>query len=502
MRLIALTQSPFLRWMLPTFALLFSLAAVAQKPVQKAKPAARPPEQKTIAHPRLERDPVIAQIMKDVSPERIQKTIEKLVSFGTRSTLSVNNPGAATSEKGIVAARKWIKSEFERYSADCGGCLTVMTDTFIEQSKGPKDRITQPTEIENVYAILKGTDPEQSKRIYLVTGHYDSRNSDNANTTDAAPGANDDGSGTSVSLECARVLSKHRFPATLVFLTVAGEEQGLNGSTHFAKMAKAEGWKLEGILNNDIVGGNRTPGDTKQNLNWVRVFSEGLPAAATEAELKAIRAVGGENDSPSRELARYIREVGDTFRFGQFTPKLIFRRDRYLRGGDHSAFNEQGFAAVRFTEYREDFNHQHQTPRTEKGIEYGDWPKYVDFNYIGNVARLNAATLASLALGPPPPAKVKVLTKGLENDTKIEWEAVPGASAYEVLWRKTTDGDFSTENSTRTTETKVDLDQSKDNATFAVRSIGPKGHRSLLVVPKPERGDAEADSEKKTEPKK
>lgn len=482
-----MTQSPFLRWMLPTFALFFAAAAVAQKPVQKAKPAARASEQKTIAHPRLERDPVIAQIMKDVSPERIQKTIEKLVSFGTRSTLSVNNPGAATSEKGIVAARKWIKSEFERYSADCGGCLTVMTDTFIEQPKGPKDRITQPTEIENVYAILKGTDPEQAKRIYLVTGHYDSRNSENGNTTDAAPGANDDGSGTSVSLECARVMSKHRFPATVIFLTVAGEEQGLNGSTHFAKMAKAEGWKLEGVLNNDIVGGNRTPGDTKQNPNWVRVFSEGLPAAASEAELRAIRAVGGENDSASRELARYVREVGDTFRFGQFTPKLIFRRDRYLRGGDHSAFNEQGFAAVRFTEYREDFNHQHQTLRTEKGIEYGDLPKYVDFNYVGNVARLNAATLASLAMGPPPPAKVKVLTKGLENDSKLEWEAVPGATAYEVLWRKTTDADFAQENSTRTTETKVDLDQSKDNVIFAVRSIGPKGHRSLLVVPEPER---------------
>jgi len=488
--------------MLPTLALLFTVAAAAQKPVQKAKPAARPSEQKTIAHPRLERDPVIAQIMKDVSPERIRQTIEKLVSFGTRSTLSVNNPGAATSEKGIVAARNWIKSEFERYSADCRGCLTVMTDTFIEQPKGPKDRITQPTEIENVYAVLKGTDPEQAKRIYLVTGHYDSRNSSNANTTDPAPGANDDGSGTAVSLECARVLSKHRFPATLIFLTVAGEEQGLNGSTHFAKMAKAEGWTLEGVLNNDIVGGNRTPGDTKQDPNWVRVFSEGLPAAATEAELKGIRAIGGENDSASRELARYVREVGDTFRFGQFTPKLIFRRDRYLRGGDHSAFNEQGFAAVRFTEYREDFNHQHQTPRTEKGIEYGDWPKYVDFNYVGNVARLNAATLASLALGPPPPAKVKVLTKGLENDSKIEWEAVPGASAYEVLWRKTTDADFTQENSTHTTETKVDLDQSKDNVIFAVRSIGPKGHRSLLVIPKPERGDAEADQEKKPEPKK
>src|SRR5216684_3845700 len=441
----------------------------------------------------------ISAALKQISAEHIRANIEKLVSFGTRSTISAQDPASIAAGRGIGAAREWIKSEFERYGKDCGGYLEVKTDSFTEPAA---DRIPQPTEITNVYAVLKGTDTENAKRIVLVTGHYDSRNSDTFNVKDDAPGANDDGSGTAVSMECARVLSKLKFPATLIFLTVAGEEQGLNGSTHFAKMAKAEGWKLEGVLNNDIVGGNHTPGDTKQNPNWVRVFSEGLPAAATEAELKSIRATGGENDSPSRELARYVREVGDTFRFGQFTPKLIFRRDRYLRGGDHSAFNEQGFAAVRFTEYREDFNHQHQTPRTEKGIEYGDWPKYVDFNYIGNVARLNAATLASLALGPPPPAKVKVLTKGLENDTKIEWEAMPGASAYEVLWRKTTDSDFSTENSTRTTETKVDLDQSKDNAIFAVRSIGPKGHRSWLVVPKPERGDAEADSEKKTEPKK
>lgn len=495
--------------MLLAFLLALPLAIAAQtstgkgsasKKVQKSKPAAaHPSEPKNIAHPRQERDPVITQVIKDVSPERIQQTIEKLVSFGTRSTLSVNNPGADTSDKGIVAARNWIKSEFERYSADCGGCLTVMTDTFIEKPrspeemakdsilKGARDRIKEPTEIQNVYAILRGTDPAQADRIYLVTGHYDSRNSDNFNTTDAAPGANDDGSGTAVSLECARVLSKHRFPATIIFLTVAGEEQGLRGSAHFAKMAKAEHWKLEGVLNNDIVGGNRTPGDTKQNPNWVRVFSEGLPAAAGEAELRAIRAVGGENDSTSRQLARYIHEVGDTYHFGQFTPKLIFRRDRYLRGGDHSAFNEQGFAAVRFTEYREDFNHQHQTLRTEKGIAYGDLPKYVDFNYVGNVARLNAATLASLVLAPPPPAKVKLLTKGLENDSKIEWQAVPGAIAYEVLWRKTTDADFAPENATRTTETKMDLDQSKDNVIFAVRSIGAKGHKSLVVVPEPER---------------
>jgi hypothetical protein len=460
----------------------------SQKPNAKTRSAAASePAPKSSAKTKADRDPAIVQIIKDVSPQRIQEVDEKLVSFGTRSTLSVNNPGAASSPQGIVAARNWIKAEFERISANCNGCLEVKTDTFIEQPKGPKDRITQPTEIQNVYAILKGTDPAQAKRIYLVTGHYDSRNTDPQNSTDPAPGANDDGSGTSVSLECARVVSKHKFPATIIFLTVAGEEQGLNGSTHFAKMAKAEGWQLEGVLNNDIVGGNRTPGDTAQNSSWVRVFSEGIPAAASEADLRRIRSVGGENDSPSRELARYIHSVGENYDFGAFSPKLIFRRDRYLRGGDHSAFNEQGFAAVRFTEYREDYNHQHQNVRTEKGIEYGDLPKFVDFDYVANVARLNAATLASLASSPAPPADVHLLTKQLENDSKIEWKPAPGAIAYEVLWRKTTDADFPEENLLRTTEPKVDLPDSKDNVIFGVRSVDAKGHRSLIVIPEPER---------------
>jgi Peptidase family M28 len=460
--------------------------AVAQTRKSKARAAsASEPAHKSPA--KRERDPAIIQIIKAVSPQRVQQIDEKLVSFGTRSTLSVNNPGAATSAQGIVAARNWIKSEFERISSDCNGCLEVKTDTFIEQPKGPNDRIKQPTEIQNVYAILKGSDPAQAKRIYLVTGHYDSRNSSNENSTDPAPGANDDGSGTTVSLECARVLSKHRFPATIIFLTVAGEEQGLNGSTHFAKMAKEQGWQIEGVLNNDIVGGNRTPGDTAQNGNWVRVFSEGLPAAATEADLRRIRSVGGENDSSSRELARYIHSVSESYDFGAFTPKLIFRRDRYLRGGDHSAFNEQGFAAVRFTEYREDFNHQHQNVRTENGIEYGDLLKFVDFDYVANVARLNAATLASLASSPAPPGDVHLLTKQLENDSKIEWKPAPGAAAYEVLWRKTTDADFPEENLLRTTEPKVDLADSKDNVIFGVRSVDAKGHRSLIVIPEPER---------------
>src|SRR6185369_4855339 len=474
--------------MIVSIALLMLAApcAVAQKHPPKTRRSAASTAGKSASRAKRERDPVIVQIIKDVSPQRIQQTDEKLVSFGTRSTLSVNNPGAATSPQGIVAARNWIKSEFEKISADCNGCLEVKTDTFIEQSKGPRDRIKEPTEIQNVYAILKGTDPAQAKRIYLVTGHYDSRNTDPQNSTAAAPGANDDGSGTTVSLECARVLSKHRFPATIIFLTVAGEEQGLNGSTHFAKMAKEQGWQLEGVLNNDIVGGNRTPGDTAQNNNWVRVFSEGIPAAASEADIRRIRNLGGENDSASRELARYIYSVGETYDFGAFAPKLIFRRDRYLRGGDHSAFNEQGFAAVRFTEYREDYNHQHQNVRTENGIEYGDLPRFVDFDYVANVARLNAATLAQLASAPASPANVTLVTEKLENDTTITWDASPDgrATGYEVVWRPTTAAEWENVESVGDVRMAV-FKRSKDNVFFAVRAVDKQGHRSLPVVPMP-----------------
>jgi len=434
------------------------------------------------------KDEVIVQIIHDVSPAQIQKNIEKLVSFGTRNTLSVNNLDATTSGKGIVAAREWIKSEFQRYSDACGGCLDVKTDERVEEPSGPNSRLKGPTQIQNIYAILHGTDPALKNRIYVVTGHYDSRRKDVMDATNPAPGANDDASGTAVSLECARVLTKHKFPATLIFLTVAGEEQGLLGSAHFAKRVKELGLDVEGVLNNDIVGGNRTPGDTLQNNNWVRVFSEGIPATATEADLRTIRASGGENDSSSRQLARYIAEVGRTYTsLGQFTPKLIFRRDRYLRGGDHISFNEKGIAAVRLTEYREDYHHQHENPRTENGIEYGDLPKFVDFNYVANVARLNAATLAALALSPAPPTKPRLLTHELENDSKMEWGPAAGATSYEVLWRKTTDPEFPEENVTRTTETKIDLPESKDNVIFGVRSVDAKGHKSMIEVPEPER---------------
>jgi Zn-dependent M28 family amino/carboxypeptidase len=446
--------------------LILSALCLAQQPINPAPPDSR-----------------IASAIKQVSPDRIQQTIEKLVGFGNRSTISPQDEESVKAGKGVGAARDWIKAEFERYFKECGGCLEVKTDAFTEQ---PGDRIKSPTVITNVYAVLRGSDPAQASRIVLVTGHYDSRNSDTFNGTEPAPGANDDGSGTAVSLECARVLSKAfangaKFPATIIFLTVAGEEQGLNGSKHFAQMAKQQGWKLEAVLNNDIVGGDRNP---RQDPSVVRVFSEGIPNAATDQEIRRIRALGGESDSSSRELARYVADVGHTYHTG-VKPLLVFRLDRFLRGGDHLSFNQQGFTAVRLTEFAEDYNHQHQDVRTENGTEFGDLPKFVNYAFITSVARLNAATLASLASAPAPPANVKMETKNLENDTTLNWDPSPGASGYEVIWRPTSSPDW--KNSLAVTATRATLKVSKDNVIFAVRALDAAGHRSLPVVPEPER---------------
>ncbi len=423
----------------------------------------------------------ISAALKQISAQRIQANIEKLVSFGTRLTLSAQDPEAIAAGRGVGAAREWIKAEFERYSKDCGGCLEVKVDSFTEPAA---DRIPQPTQITNVYAVLRGSDAENAKRIVLVTGHYDSRNSDTLDVKGDAPGANDDGSGTAVSLECARVLSKMKFPATIIFLTVAGEEQGLNGSHHFAAMAKEQGWNVEAVLNNDIVGGDKS---ALQDHSVVRVFSEGLPAAATEQEIKRIRGLGGENDSASRQLARYVADVGRAYDVG-VKPMLVFRLDRYLRGGDHYSFNQEGFAAVRFTEFREDFHHQHQNVRTENAIEYGDLAKFVDFDYVAHVARVNAATLASLASAPAPPANVHVLTKELENDSTLTWGASPGgrAAGYEIVWRATTSPEWEHVQKVGNVQRST-LKLSKDNVIFAVRAVDAEGHRSLPVVPAPER---------------
>jgi hypothetical protein len=451
--------------------LSFSIVAPAQNPAGSS--AAEP----------MAVDSRISAALQQVSAERIRANIEKLASFGTRLTLSAQDPAAIAAGRGIGAAREWIKSEFERYAKDCGGCLEVKTDSFTEPAG---DRIPQPTEITNVYAVLKGTDAENTKRIVLVTGHYDSRPSDVLDVKADAPGANDDASVTAVSMECARVLSKMKFPATIIFLTVASEEQGLNGSHHFAKMAKDEGWDIEAALNNDIVGGDKS---AEQDHSVVRVFSEGLPAAATEQDVRRIRGLGGENDSGSRQLARYIADVGRAYsKDVGVEPLLVFRLDRYLRGGDHSSFNQQGFTAVRFTEFREDFHHQHQNVRTENGIEYGDLAKFVDFDYVSHVARLNAATLASLASAPAPPANVHLLTKALDNDSALTWEASPGgrAAEYEVLWRATTSPEWEHVQKVGNV-LRATLNRSKDNVIFAVRAVDADGHRSLPVVPVPER---------------
>jgi hypothetical protein len=467
------------RWFWAAMLMVASTAVAAQN--QDSSPRSQGSALEPMAVDRR-----IAAAVEQVSAERIRANIEKLVSFGTRSTISPQDSATIAAGRGVGAAREWIKSEFERYAKQCGGCLEVKTDTFLEPTA---ERVPQPTEITNVYAVLKGTDAENAQRIVLVTGHYDSRNSDILDVRGDAPGANDDASGTAVSLECARVLSQLKFPATIIFLTVAGEEQGLNGSQHFAqmaknRMAKEQGWDIEAVLNNDIVGGDKS---AEQDPSVVRVFSEGLPAAARDEEIRRIRGLGGENDSKSRQLARYIADVATAYNTG-VKPTLVFRLDRYLRGGDHSSFNQQGFAAVRFTEFREDFHHQHQNVRQENGSEYGDLAKFVDFDYVARVARLNAATLASLASAPAPPANVHLLAKDLENESTLTWEGSPGglASGYEILWRSTTSPQWERGEKTGNV-TRATLKLSKDNVIFAVRAVDVHGHPSLPVVPLPER---------------
>lgn len=422
-------------------------------------------------------DAAISKALEQISASEIEHNIRTLVAFHTRSTLSSMEQDLPAGQ-GINAAADWIEAELKRYSAECGGCLEVKRDVFTE---APRNRIPKPTTLTNVYAVLRGSDPAQSKRMFLVTGHYDSRNTDVLDARGEAPGANDDASGVAVSLACAHALSKLKTPATVVFVAVAGEEQGLLGSRHLAKLAKSEGWQLEGVLNNDIVGGNTTPGDRLQDKSTVRVFSEGIPATATPDEAKQADSLGYASDSPSRELARAVAEVGATYG-GKFRPQLEFRRDRFLRGGDHTSFNQEGFAAVRFTEWREDFNHQHQNLRTENGVQYGDLVQFVDFGYVAQVARLNAATLATLASAPPPPANPQLVTTNLDNNTTLLWENA--AAHSEVVWRELTAPTW--ERSLSVTGQEVTLPVSKDNVILGIRSVDAAGHRSPAVVPTPQ----------------
>jgi hypothetical protein len=467
-------------------------------------------------------DAAIVAALGRVSPQDIQNDIAKLVSFNNRSTLSSMESDLAPGT-GITAAADWIFAEFTRISAACGDCLQVKRDDFIEPPQTtPNPRILKPTRLQNIYAVLAGNDPAQAARRVLVTGHYDSRVTDVMNDHSAAPGANDDASGVAVSLECARALTASgiKFPATIVFVAVAGEEQGLNGSRHLARLAKAEGWQLEAVLNNDIVGGDTTPGETHQDKSAVRVFSEGVPGPATLDDLHQIQTVGAESDSPSRELARAVLDISATyFRPGTFHPPaggpsrtrpnfvavtpafhpvMIFRRDRFLRGGDHTSFNLEGFPAVRFTEWRENFDHQHQNVRIAPGklpdgttadVQYGDLLQFVDFSYVANVARLNAATLAVLALAPAPPQNVRVETANLDNNTVLSWVApagFPAGATFEIVMRDTSAPTWTASQSVGAA-TSTTLPISKDNTIFGVRSVDSAGHRSVAVYPAPSR---------------
>ncbi len=427
------------------------------------------------------RQPVDAQVQKmlnEVSADRLEADIRKLVSFGTRNTLSAQNDP----KRGIGAARDWIYEEFGRISKDCGDCLTVEKQAF-EQAKAA--RIPEPTTLTNVVATLKGTtDPD---RIYVVSGHYDSMCTSPINAECDAPGANDDASGTAAVIELARVMSKQRYDATMIFMTVPGEEQGLLGAAYFAEQAKVKGWNIEAMFTNDIVGGVTTLKDSPHR-NRVRVFSEGVPSNETEQQANIRRSVGGENDSPSRNLARYIKEQADRY-LTDFKVWMIYRRDRYGRGGDHIPFLERGFAAVRFTEPDEDYTHQHQNIRTEGEKFFGDTPEFVDYGYVANATRVNLVALASLAKAPPKPKNVGIVTGRLTNDTELRWDAITQAdlAGYEIAYRDTSAAEWTNFIPVGNVSSFVVENMSKDNYFFGVRSVDKDGNRSPVVYPRPVR---------------
>ena len=423
------------------------------------------------------RNPEIARIVSEINARNIENTIRKLVSFGTRNTLSEQNDP----NRGIGAARDWLYAEFQKAAAQSGGRMTVEKQTF-EQPKAA--RVPQPTMLTNIVATLKASQPESVNRVYVVSGHYDSMCNSPTDAKCDAPGANDDASGTAAVLEMARVMAKYKFDATIIFMTVPGEEQGLLGATHFAEEAKKNNLDIEAMFTNDIIGSS-LGGNGVRDAHTVRVFSEGVPSNETQAEATTRRSVGGENDSPSRQLARFIKETSEHY-VRSMKVWMIYRRDRYGRGGDHQPFLERGYAAVRFTEPNEDYHHQHQNVRVENGIQYGDLPQFDDFNYIANVARVNASSLAALALSPARPKSV-VFPSGLANDTIIRWDAnkETDLASYEIVWRDTTAATWTNSLSVGNVLTYTMKGMSKDNYFFGVRAVDKEGNRSQVTYPRP-----------------
>ncbi|REL38915.1 hypothetical protein DYD21_02885 [Rhodohalobacter sp. SW132] len=425
-------------------------------------------------------DPEITEMLDLVSADTLEKNIRHLADFGTRHTLSETE----SDTHGIGAARRWIKQELDRYSQNSDNRLEVEFHRFIQD---PTRRIHEPVEIVNVVATLHGTDPNDD-RIFVVSGHYDSRATSVMDAESLAPGANDDASGTAAVMEMARIMANYEFPATLVFMAVAGEEQGLLGAYRWAEEAAEQGKNIAGMITNDIIGNHQAEGGQLYDPNRVRLFAQGVPPQRRlDMETRRYLQTGGESDMPTRQLARTIKETSESY-LPEMDVWLIYRLDRYLRGGDHSAFIDQGYPAVRFSEPHEEFAHQHQNVREENGVQYGDLPEFVDFPYVGRVTQVNLAALANLARSPKPPANVGMNISRLENDTRLRWEMSDSEhlGGYEILWRETTSPVWQHKEFVEAgVHTYTAKNVSKDNWIFGVRAVSQNGHTGIPVYPMP-----------------
>lgn len=422
-------------------------------------------------------DPEIKKMITEIKADNMESIVRKLVSFGTRHSVS----DTKSDLRGVGAAQRWIKAEFDKHAKESGGRLTSSIDYYWVKADGK--RITTDSKLANVMAVLKGTDPKD-ERVLIISGHMDSRASDVMNSTIDAPGANDDASGVAALMELSRIMSKRTFPCTIIFVAVTGEEQGLLGARHLADSAKVSGWKVMAMLNNDMIGNSLSSGTNLRDNTRVRVFSETIPYLETEDEAKMRKATNRDNDSPSRQLARYIKTVTNQY-VEQLDIDLVYRNDRFLRGGDHTPFLQNGFTTVRFCEKNENYNQQHQDVRLENNIQYGDLPEFMDFEYLRKNAASNLATLSNLAWSPAVPLSVGIEVKDLTNFSTLVWKASEGKTpfGYQILIRETSAPHW--EKTIFVKDTKATIPFSKDNYFFAVQSVDELGHASLPIFPVP-----------------